>query len=77
MADAEYHHGQMNAATQIADYKVFINFTKWVALHLAVLILMLVLWFCLGVGFFAGLIPGVIVLALGIFFLRAKPAQIH
>jgi hypothetical protein len=75
--DADYHHGQMNAATQIGDYKVFLNFTKWAALHLAVLILMLVLWFCLGVGFFGGLVPGLIVLALGIFVMRSKPAQIH
>jgi thiamine transporter ThiT len=67
----------MNAATQVADYKVFLNFTKWAALHLAVLILMLVLWFCVGAGFFGGLIPGLIVLALGIYVMRAKPAPIH
>lgn len=75
--DAEFHHGEMNAATQIADYKVFLNLAKWISLHLAVLILMLVLWFCVGAGFLGGLIPGLIVLALGITFMRAKPAQLH
>ena len=75
--DAEYHHGEMNAATQVADYKVFLNFAKWISLVLASLILMLVLWFCVGAGFFGGLIPGLIVLGLGIFVMRAKPAQLH
>jgi thiamine transporter ThiT len=75
--DAEYHHGEMNAATQVADYKVFLNFTKWFALHLGVLILMLVLWFCVGAGFLGGLVPGLIVLALGIWLMRAKPAKLH
>jgi hypothetical protein len=75
--DADFHHGEMNAATQIADYKVFLNFAKWVSLFLATLILMLVLWFCVGTGFFGAAIPAVIVLALGIYVMRAKPAQLH
>ena len=72
-----YEHGKMNAATQVADYKIFVNLTKWAALHLAVLILLLVLWFCVGEGFIGALIPSVIVLALGIYFMRAKPAKVH
>jgi hypothetical protein len=42
-----------------------------------VLLLMLVLWFCLGVGFFGGLVPGLIVLGLGVYFLRARPVRNH
>ena len=75
--DVEFHHGEMNASTQVADYKVFLNFAKWSSLGLAVVILMLVMWFCIGAGFFSGLVPGLILLALGIFMMRAKPAQIH
>ncbi len=77
MTDTEYHHGEMNASTQIADYKVFLNFAKWVSLVLAALILMLVLWFCVGTGFVGAFVPAAIVLAIGIFMLRAKPRDVH
>ena len=80
MADThsdDYHHGDMNAATQTADFRMFAALTKWASLHLAVLILMLVLWFCVGAGFLGGLIPGLIVFAIGIAFLRNKPRQVH
>jgi len=73
----EYRHGEMNDATQVADFRLFATFTKWASLHIAVLILMLTLWFCVGAGFWGGLIPGLIVLAIGIAFLRNKPRQVH
>ena len=50
---------------------------KWCSLHIAVLVVMLVLWFCLGATFLGGLIPGAILLALGVTFLRAKPVPNH
>ncbi len=73
----EYHHGQMNAATQVADFRIFASLTKWASLHLAVVILMLTLWFCVGAGFLGGLIPGLIVLGLGIALLRNKRRPVH
>jgi hypothetical protein len=73
----EYHHGQMNAATQVADFRTFARFTKWFALFLAALILMLTLWFCVGADFLGGLVPGIIVLAVGIYVLRSKPQPVH
>jgi hypothetical protein len=72
-----YHHGDQNISEQIHTYHAFDELAKYAALHVAVLVLMLTLWFCLGIGFLGGLIPGVVVLALGIWFLRRKPAQNH
>jgi len=72
-----YVHGSMNAATQVADFRMFSTLTKWAGLVLATLIVMLTLWFCLGVGFLGGLVPGLIILALGITFLRPKPRPVH
>ncbi|MGH7025387.1 MAG: aa3-type cytochrome c oxidase subunit IV [Caulobacteraceae bacterium] len=80
MADThsdEYRHGEMNAATQVADFRIFASLTKWFALHIAVLILVLTLWFCVGASFLGGLIPGLIVLGLGIAFLRNKRRPVH
>ncbi|HWF00645.1 MAG TPA: aa3-type cytochrome c oxidase subunit IV [Caulobacteraceae bacterium] len=68
-----YHHGDQEISAQAHTYKLFGVLTKWFSLHLAALLVVLVLWFCLGVSFFGGLIPGIIVLALGIAFLREKP----
>jgi len=71
-AASEYHHGDQPVAEHVATYRTFMTLAKWSALHLAVLILVLSLWFCVGAGFLAGLIPGAIVFALGIWFLRPK-----
>jgi hypothetical protein len=73
----DHHHGDQNITEQINTYRMFDDLSKFGALHVAVLILMLTLWFCLGVNFLGGLVPGLIVLALGIWFLRRKPAQEH
>jgi hypothetical protein len=79
MADSasEYHHGEMNVSAQVATYHLFMGLTKWGSLTIAVLVLMLSLWFCVGVGFLGGLIPGIVLLAAGIFFLRDKPEDAH
>ncbi len=68
----DYHHGDQDASAQVASYRVFTGLTKWVSLVLAVAILVLSLWFCVGVGFFAGLITGVVLFALGVWFLARK-----
>ncbi len=72
-----YHPGDQDITEQARTYRVFGTMTKWFCLHLAVLLVMLVLWFCLGVSFFGGLIPGAILLALGVYFLRATPVRNH
>ncbi|MBV8683964.1 MAG: aa3-type cytochrome c oxidase subunit IV [Caulobacteraceae bacterium] len=72
-----YHHGEMDVTEQARTYRAFGNMAKWASLHIAVLVVMLVLWFCLGATFLGGLIPGVILLALGVTFLRATPVRNH
>ena len=72
---SDYHHGDQDVSAQAASYGLFNVLLKWVSLGLAVLMIMLTLWFCIGAGFFAGLAPGLVVLAIGIYFLRSKPAQ--
>jgi Bacterial aa3 type cytochrome c oxidase subunit IV len=72
-----YHHGEMDVTEQARTYRTFGVMSKWASLHIAVLVVMLVLWFCLGAPFLGGLIPGVILLALGIYFLRSTPVPKH
>lgn len=73
----DFHHGEMPVTEQVHTYALFGKLTKWGALHVAVLLVIFVLWFCTGAGFFAGLIAGLVVLAAGIFFLRSKPSADH
>jgi len=79
MAEAahEYHSGDQDITEQLATFHTFGGLMKWASLAVAVLLTMLVIWFCIGAGFFAGLVPGVIILALGVTFLRSKPEPSH
>ncbi|HSZ50653.1 MAG TPA: aa3-type cytochrome c oxidase subunit IV [Caulobacteraceae bacterium] len=74
---SDYQHGEMSVAEQARTYRAFGNMAKWCSLAIAVLVVMLVLWFCLGATFLGGLIPGVLLLALGVTFLRAQPVPSH
>ncbi|HYE44431.1 MAG TPA: aa3-type cytochrome c oxidase subunit IV [Caulobacter sp.] len=74
---SEYHRGEMDIHEQVATYKAVMAGTKWGSLILAVSILALTLWFCTPFGFWGGLIPSVIVLALGILVLRDKKGGGH
>lgn len=73
----DFHHGEMPVNEQVRTYATFGKLTKWGALHIAVLLVIFVLWFCTGAGFFAGLIAGLVVWAAGVFFLRSKPSAEH
>ena len=70
---SDFTHGHMDVHQQQASFAGFINMTKWGSLAVAVIVLAATLWFCTDVGFLGGLIPPVVVLALGVFFLREKP----
>lgn len=74
---SEYHHGDMDIHEQKATYEAFGTLTKWGCLIIAVAITMATLWFCTDAGFFGGLVPGLILLVLGLVFLRSKPAADH
>ena len=73
----DYHSGDQDITEQVATYQLFGGLSKWGSLAVAVLVTMLTLWFCLGAGFLGGAIPGAVLLALGLVFLRSKPAQGH
>ena len=79
MAEAahEYHTGDQDIAEQQATFRLVMGLFKWGSLGIAVLLTMLVMWFCAKAGFFSGLITGLILLAVGIFFLRSKPTPDH
>ena len=79
MTDAahDYHSGDQDITEQVATFGLFKKMMKWGSLAVAVLLVALVLWFCVGAGFFAGLISSMVVLALGIYFLRDRPAASH
>jgi thiamine transporter ThiT len=74
---SEYHRGEMDISEQTATYHAVMGMTKWGSLALAVALLMLTLWFCTPAGFLGGLIPGVVLAAAGIFFLREKKGGGH
>ena len=73
----DYHHGDMQITEQVATFHLFNGLTKWGSLAIAVLLVTLVLWFCTDAGFFPGVVSGIVLLAVGIFFLRSKPEQAH
>ena len=79
MAEAahEYHTGDQDISEQVATFHLVGGMLKWGSLAIAVVVTMLVLWFCAGAGFFPGLFAGIVILAVGIVFLREKPDAGH
>jgi hypothetical protein len=73
----DFHHGEMPIAAQAHTYAMFGTLAKWFSLHIAVLLVTFVLWFCTGAGFFASVIAGAIVWAVGVFALRNKMLSEH
>jgi thiamine transporter ThiT len=68
----EFHHGGQDTTENLESYRLFLAIAKWGALHLAVVTVVLTLWFCTGAGFFGGLIPGIVLMVLGIWLLRSR-----
>lgn len=73
----DYHRGEMDIHEQSATFEAFGKMTKWGSLAIAVLLLTITLWFCTPAGFIGGVIPGIVLAALGVVFLREKPASAH
>jgi hypothetical protein len=73
----EYNPGDMDIQEQVATFDAFGKLVKWGSLAIAALLLMLILWFCVPTGFFAGLGAAIVFTAVGIFFLREKPDAGH
>jgi hypothetical protein len=62
----------MDIHEQAATYARVMGMTKWGALAVGALVLCLTLWFCTDAGFMGAAITGVVVVALGVFFLRGS-----
>ena len=75
---SDYQHGAMNVTEQQKTFELVMGMTKWGSLVLASFLLFVVLWFCTpSAGFMGGAIAGVVLLSLGVVFLREKPAPAH
>jgi thiamine transporter ThiT len=73
----DFHPGDQDIHAQVATYRLFGRLIKWGSLTIATLLVMLVLWFCVGAGFLTGLFAGLVLLAVGIYFLRSRPEAVH
>ncbi len=70
---SDYTHGHMDVHQQQASFEGFIRLTKWGSLAVAVIVLFATLNFCTDVGFIGAALPPLILLVLGVIFLREKP----
>jgi len=73
----EHHAGSQEIGEQVATFDAFGKMIKWGSLAIAALVLMLVIWFCVPMGFFPGLFSAIALAAVGIFFLRETPDAAH
>jgi hypothetical protein len=73
-AASDYHRGQMDIHEQAATFHSVMVASKWSIVALAAGIAFLTLWFCTGAGFFNALVAAVVIIAVGIFFLRERPS---
>ena len=69
--------GQMDITEQSASFDLFVRFTKWGSLAVAVMVLWATLMFCTTTGFIGSVVAAVILLALGVYLLREKPRPAH
>lgn len=74
---SDYHRGDMDISEQVSTFHLVMGITKWGSLLIGSLILFITLWFCTPAGFLGGLVPALILLALGVTFLRSKPDSAH
>lgn len=76
--ESDYEIGSMDIEAHRATYSWFGGFVKWGSLATAVALVFLVLVTSTGAGFLGALIAAVVLLVLGIVFLRSKPGyQAH
>ncbi len=74
---ADHSHGQMDIAEQSASFDMFVKFTKWGSLAVAVMVLWATLMFCTSTGFVGAVVAALVLLAVGVGLLREKAAPAH
>jgi hypothetical protein len=67
-----YTRGEMDIHAQAATFDLVMKLIKWGSLAVAVLLLLPILWFCTDAGFLGAAISSLVVLVLGVVFLRDK-----
>ncbi|MFT4912431.1 MAG: putative membrane protein [Brevundimonas sp.] len=70
-----YVHGSQAIDEQKATFGLFITLAKWGSLVIAALVLALTIAFQPGGSIMGGIVAGVVMLAVGILALKAKPAH--
>ena len=77
-APSDYHRGEMDIAEQVSTFKFVMGMTKWGSLAMACLLSLFVMWFCTPAGFMGGAAAAVVLLVLGVVFLKdGKEASAH
>jgi hypothetical protein len=69
---SDYHRGEMDIKEQVSTFHLFNGLTKWGSLGIAALLVLITLWFCTDAGFMGGAVSAIVLLVLGIVFLREK-----
>lgn len=69
-AAGEHDRGGMEIAAHASTYRAFNTLLHWAALCIAALLSFLTLWLCAHAGFWPGLIVGIVILAIGTWWLR-------
>lgn len=73
--ETDYTIGSMPMEEQSSTYDAFVGFTKWGSLAIAAIVVLFTLMFCTPAGFIGSVAATVVLVALGVFFLRAKKAD--
>jgi len=73
-AASDYHRGEMDIHAQQSTFHSVMVASKWSALAIVAGVAFLTLWFCAAAGFFSALVTALIIVAVGIFFLREQPS---
>ena len=74
--DSDYIRGEMQVAEQISTYEMFVSLAKWGSLLIAAIVLFFTMWLYPRGNFFGAGFATVVLLAVGIYFLR-KPQHIE
>lgn len=67
-----YVRGDMAIKEQVSTFRLFMNLTKWGALAVACLVLLLTLWFHPGGNFLTAVLGTAVLAVVGFFMLKPK-----
>ena len=71
----DYVRGSQEISEQISTWHLFLALSKWGSLVIAAVLLFLTIWFQPGGSFIGGAIAAIVLLVVGFFALRSKPAS--